>query len=136
MTYNPAEGYPRIVPGLRYDDVAAAIAWLSEAFGLREELRWSDGSGTTRLAEMRFGDAAVFLGSNPEGETLNVYVDDVDAHFRQAKVAGATIVDEPEDKPWGLRQYRADDPAGHRWEFSQWLRDVPPEEWGATPATP
>ena len=49
--------------------------------------------------------------------------------------AGATIVFPPEDKPWGLRQYRADDPAGNRWEFSQWIRDVVPEDWGATPAS-
>ncbi len=43
---------------------------------------------------------------------------------------------EPEDRPWGLRQYIAQDLDGHRWEFSQFLRDVPAAEWGATLAEP
>jgi hypothetical protein len=28
-SYNPADGFPRIMPSLRYGDVAAALAWLS-----------------------------------------------------------------------------------------------------------
>ena len=98
MSYDPRDGYPRVVPVLAYADVAAAIGWLSSAFGTRE-----------------------------------VLVDDVDEHFERAREAGAKIVAEPEDKPWGLRQYRAEDPGGHRWEFSEHLRDVRPEDWGATP---
>ena len=45
-----------------------------------------------------------------------VEVDDADAHFRQAKSAGATILSEPEDQPHG-RLYRAEDLEGHRWMF-------------------
>jgi len=49
-----------------------------------------------------------------------VDVDDVDAHFAWAKEAGATILSEPEDVPdVGVRHYRAEDPEGHRWMFSQ-----------------
>jgi uncharacterized glyoxalase superfamily protein PhnB len=43
---------------------------------------------------------------------------DVDAHYRQAKSAGATILTEPEDGPPG-RRYRAEDIEGHRWMFMQ-----------------
>jgi PhnB protein len=35
------------------------------------------------------------------------------------------------DKPWGLRQYLVRDPEGHMWEFSQHVRDVPAQDWGA-----
>jgi len=69
------------------------------------------------------------LGST--STALVVLVDDVDAHFQQARTRGATIVTQPQDKPWGLRQYTAEDLDGHRWEFSQYLRHAPPEEWGA-----
>jgi uncharacterized glyoxalase superfamily protein PhnB len=43
---------------------------------------------------------------------------------------GARIVMEPTDFPYGERQYEAEDFAGHRWTFSETLRDVAPEEWG------
>ena len=29
--------------------------------------------------------------------------------------------------------YATEDPEGHRWSFAQLLREVPAEEWGATP---
>jgi uncharacterized glyoxalase superfamily protein PhnB len=45
-------------------------------------------------------------------------VDDVDAHYRRARAAGATIASEPEDQPHGSRIYRALDPEGHRWIFA------------------
>jgi uncharacterized glyoxalase superfamily protein PhnB len=49
-----------------------------------------------------------------------VEVGDVDAHFAKARAAGATILSEPEDVPdVGVRHYRAEDPEGHRWMFSQ-----------------
>jgi hypothetical protein len=37
---------------------------------------------------------------------------------------------EPTDFEYGERQYRAEDPAGHQWTFSETLADVAPEEWG------
>lgn len=142
-TYDPADGFPRVMPSLRYEDVAAALAWLADAFGLEEHLRWTGEDGVVRHAEMRLGDAFVELSSaseeNPTPKALRaasgalvVLVDDVDAHLARARSRGASIVSEPEDRPWGLRQYTAEDPDGHRWEFSQFLRHVPPEDWGAT----
>ena len=43
-----------------------------------------------------------------------VHVDDVDADFRRAKVAGATILSEVESSENGER-YRAEDREAHRW---------------------
>jgi uncharacterized glyoxalase superfamily protein PhnB len=129
------------MPSLRYEDLSEALEWLSRAFGLKEHLRWVDEDGTVIHAEMRIADAFVELFAGPPGSdrsteghgchALVVLVDDVDGHYRRARKAGALVIAEPEDKPWGLRQYTAQDPGGHRWEFSQHLRDVPPAEWGA-----
>ncbi len=142
MSYNPAKGSPRIMPSLRYEDVGKALAWLSHVFGLKEHLRWTDEHGIVRHAEMRIDTAFIELAQAPEGsvtpqrlgqvwQSLVVLVDDVDAHYQHVKAAGTTIIAEPQDKVWGLRQYTAEDLEGHRWEFSQHLRDVPPAEWGA-----
>ena len=60
-----------------------------------------------------------------------VRVEDVDAHCERAASLGAVIADPPTDHGYGERQYSVVDPGGHRWMFSQTLRDVAPEEWGA-----
>lgn len=140
--YDPAKGFPRIMPSLRYEDVGRALEWLARAFGLKEHLRWVGKDGTVRHAELRIEDAFIELSEGPEGyrnpaalgqvcQSLVVFVDHVDTHCEKARAAGANIVAEPEDKPWGLRQYTAEDLEGQRWEFSQHLRDVEPADWGA-----
>jgi uncharacterized glyoxalase superfamily protein PhnB len=65
-------------------------------------------------------------------QLVHAYVDDVDAHCARARAAGAKIEREPADQEYGDRNYGAIDPEGHRWFFAQKLRDVAPEEWGAT----
>jgi len=134
---------PRITPYLLYEDVAAALDWLAAAFGFEEALRYADEDGTVTHAEMRLDDGVIFMGhpgpefKNPRhlGQAtvhVHVYVDDVNAHFERAKAAGATIVMEPVEEPYGDRRYDAEDPEGVRWSFAEHVRDVSPEEWGAT----
>jgi uncharacterized glyoxalase superfamily protein PhnB len=142
MPYNPAEGFPRVMPRLRYADVSAAISWLTRAFGFEEYLRWADQGGTVQHAEIHLGDVFVELSAAHDdyqtprhlgkwSQSLIVLVDDVAAHYARARAAGADVITEPANMPWGLRQYTVEDLAGHRWEFSQYLRHVPAAEWGA-----
>jgi PhnB protein len=133
-----------ITPYLLYEDVGAALLFLSKAFGFKEKLRYTGEAGYVNHAEMRLGDGKIFLGDpgeqyrNPKkvGETVSIYVlvDDVDAHYERAKAAGAAIDEEPADQVYGERRYSAVDPEGHRWFFAQPIKDVAPEEWGATVA--
>ena len=145
MSYNPEDGFPRVFPHVFYEDVAEALDWLPNAFGFREVLRWSAPDGPVMFAEMESGGAAIMLGHpgsdyrNPKrvGQTsayVSVFVDDLDSHCEQARAAGAEIVEEPADKPWGLREYAALDPEGQRWGFVQHVRDATPQEWGAAVA--
>ena len=142
-----------ITPMISYEDAGAAADWLAHAFGFEEALRYTENSGKVSHVELRLGDGAIMLGSPPGyvnplhlreteagrawNETafvidgVHVYVEDVDAHFAHAREAGATILSELEDQPFGDRQYRAEDLEGHRWMFATHVRDVPAEEWGA-----
>jgi uncharacterized glyoxalase superfamily protein PhnB len=142
MSGNTVNDFPAVLPRLRYEDVSDAATWLCEAFGFREHLRWADGKGVVQHAEIRLGGVLVELSAAHEeyeapkrlgklSQSLIVLVDDVDDHHAKARSAGADIITEPNDMPWGLRQYIADDFAGHRWEFAQYMRDVPAGEWGA-----
>lgn len=140
MPHNPPEGYQRITPYLLYEDVAGSLDWLTDAFGFREKLRFPGPEGNITHAEIELGDGVIMLGDpgdeyrNPKRlgqatQLVHVYVDDVDKHFRRAKEAGATIVSELEDQTYGDRRYIAEDLEGHRWTFSQHVRDVAPEDW-------
>lgn len=146
MSYNPAHGFPRVVPSLFYTDLDAASRWLCEVAGFREILRWSDPDGVPRHIDLELNGAVVMLDGGEPGyaapapdrqpsSQVLVWVDDVDAVHDRAGKADGTVVRPPRDTPWGLRQFVAADPEGHRWEFTQHVRDVPAEEWGAT-ATP
>jgi uncharacterized glyoxalase superfamily protein PhnB len=46
------------------------------------------------------------------------------------------VLQEPEEFEYGEREATVEDPAGHRWQFSQTIRDVAPEEWGGTTVEP
>jgi uncharacterized glyoxalase superfamily protein PhnB len=132
-----------IVPYLLYEDAEAALDFLSRAFGFQEVLRYTGEQGYVNHAEMRIGDGVIYLGDpgddyrNPKQlgqETVGIYVvvDDVDAHCERARAAGAEITREPTDEEYGDRMYHARDLEGHRWYFAQHIREVAPEEWGAT----
>lgn len=130
MLANRSMPEPTVIPVLAYDDVAAAVAWLGEAFGFAERLRI--GSHRVQLA---VGDGAVVVregGGRAGSSSVMVRVEDARAHLERARAAGARIVQELADHPYGERQYAAEDPAGHRWVFSQSLADVDPASWGGT----
>lgn len=122
----------RIAPYLLYEDGAAAIEFLTNAFGFAEHMRMEDG-GVVNHAELRLGDDSVMLGQpgedfkNPRNAghvtaLVHIYVDDVDAVYERAKAAGAEIVMEPTDQEYGDRRFDAKDPEGHFWSISTPLR--------------
>ncbi len=65
-------------------------------------------------------------------QSLTIFVENVEAHFAQAKAAGATIVEELHETVYGELQYGVEDPEGHHWLFSRHAHDVDPAAWGAT----
>jgi uncharacterized glyoxalase superfamily protein PhnB len=133
-----------VTPYLLYEDVAGALEWLAKAFGFTETLRFTGQGGYVNHAEMDVGDGSpIYLGDpgddyrNPKrlgGSTsmVYVYVVDVDTHHSRAKNAGAHVFEEPADHDYGDRRYGAEDLEGHQWFFAQQLKEVAPEEWGAT----
>ena len=128
---------------ISYEDVALAINWLSDAFGFREAgERFTDDEGRVTHAELQLDGATVMLGwpgpdyrspkrhaeeCEPAARWLatpwvidgvHVEVGDLDAHYERARAAGASVLREPENLPFG-RLYSAADLEGHRWMFTQ-----------------
>ena len=136
----------QVVPMLSYEDCGAAAEWLARAFGFSEHERYSDDDGRVTHVTLSAGDGVVMIGwPGPDYRSprhhaesceaaarwldvpyvvngVYVAVDDVDAHYAQAREAGARILSEPEDQSFGDRHYRVEDLEGHRWMFSAPIR--------------
>lgn len=119
------ETAPRIYPTLRYDDAPKAIDFLVDAFGfVRHEIHEGD-DGTINHAQLAYDTGLVMLSSRRgDGDkfeakrmALYVAVDDPDTHHAQAVAAGAEIIMELTDQPYGSREYAAIDPEGNAWSF-------------------
>ena len=129
---------PAIVPCLSYRDAPAAIAWLKEAFGFTENMVVPGPDGTIAHAQLAFDGGMVMVGSVRDDElqmrtpcdlggvTQSIYivVEDTDAHHERAVAAGAEIVRELEDTPYGSRDYSARDPEGHLWNFGTYRPSI------------
>ncbi len=120
----------QIIPYLFYRDVPAALAFLTRAFGFREEMRHATPSSGLH-AEASPEGQIVMLGQAGAGHGLKtpadvggatmgvfIYLDGVDQHYERAKAAGAEIVHPPKEAPYG-RNYWANDPEGHPWFFTE-----------------
>jgi len=67
---------------------------------------------------------------------VKVRVPDVDAAFARARDFGARALEEPKTYEYGERSCVFEDLAGHRWELTETVRDVEPEEWGGVTVAP
>jgi uncharacterized glyoxalase superfamily protein PhnB len=132
-----------VTPVLIYPDVRAAVAWLGSAFGFEERVRIGD----DHRAQLRVGSDGAVVVADVRGEKVapsagvvthevKVRVPDVDAAFERARDAGALVLEEPRTWEYGERSCLLEDPGGHRWELTQTVRDVEPEEWGGTTVAP
>lgn len=128
-----------VIPVLVYPDVRAAVAWLTDAFGFTERVR----VGEDHRSQLQIGaDGAVIVADvrgerrSPQAGTvthlIKVRVADVEAAFQRARAGGARVLESPTDREYGERDCTVEDFAGHRWQFTQTMRDVAPAEWGGT----
>ncbi len=135
MRYNRSVPPCAVIPVLCFPDPAVAADWLAKAFGFTVRLR----IGNHRI-QMRAGEGCLTIreGSDAPNQScfVQVRIEDALAHCERARKAGATILTEPVDHRYGERQYNAQDFYGHRWDFTETIRDVDPESWGGTPGSP
>ncbi|MGO1078569.1 VOC family protein [Inquilinus sp. CA228] len=133
---------PALTPSVFYKDPKAALDWLEKAFGFERSMVITDQDGNLAHSEMRVGDGLIYVGpewtdsvASPASvggkntQSIHVYLDrGIDEHCARARAAGAVIPQDPVDQFYGDRSYRARDPEGHLWTFSQTVRQVSREE--------
>jgi uncharacterized glyoxalase superfamily protein PhnB len=127
---------------LVFREARAAIAFYRRAFGAVERLVMPNPGGAGVMhAELQIGSSIVMLSEeNPQqacrsAETLGgspvsfyVYLENVDAAYRQALDAGASACMPVQEMFWGDRIGTVLDPFGYSWTLATHTRDLTQEE--------
>ena len=139
---------PAVAPCVFYQDPVAAMKWLEAAFGFETTALVTDAEGQVGHAEMDCLGSPIGVGGEWAGPQLGgaamkspkslggagtqfmriTLPEGLDAHCEHARAAGARITDEPANQFYGARTYRAMDPEGHIWNFTEEVRVVSTEE--------
>jgi catechol 2,3-dioxygenase-like lactoylglutathione lyase family enzyme len=104
----------RVVPDLASRSLAEATAFYQQVLGLQVvmDLGW-----IVTLADPKRPHAQLSIMTQDLTAAvlpvISVQVDDVDACYRAARAAGADIVHELTDEPWGVRRFFVRDPDGN-----------------------
>ncbi len=143
MTVKPIpEGYHTITPQLAVENAAEAIEFYKKAFGAELVDHAKDPSGKKIWhASMRIGTSMLFvndvfpdMGGRESQSSIWLYVNDVDAAFKQATEAGAKALIPPADMFWGDRMAHVADPFNQTWTLATHIKDMTPEEMKAAEA--
>ncbi|HLY73048.1 MAG TPA: VOC family protein [Planctomycetota bacterium] len=135
------KGYHTLTPGLTVKDAAKAIDFYKKAFNAVERSRMGDPDGRVMHAELEIGDSLFMIGEEmldrgvrgPKSiggtaVSLNLYLDDADATFKQAVGAGAKGLQPVGLMFWGDLYGKVEDPYGHIWGLCTRVEDLSPEE--------
>jgi uncharacterized glyoxalase superfamily protein PhnB len=114
------EGVRTIQPFLHLHDAHKMIPFLEAAFGAETLGLAKSPEGAVLHATIRIGNATLEIDEahgefQPKLCHLHIYVPDTDAVYAQALCAGATLVETPQDKPYGDRSAGVKDPFGNTW---------------------
>ena len=111
------------------EDLPAARAFYGDALGLPHVFE-DDDSTVFRFANLlvnllRVEAADELVSPLPVGNRdagvraqFTLEVEDVDAQCAELTGRGVTLVNGPQDRPWGIRTAAFADPAGHVWELA------------------
>jgi uncharacterized glyoxalase superfamily protein PhnB len=141
------DNFPRLSSAIVYQDAAKAIEWLCDAFGFELRLKVEDDKGGIIHSELTYGEGVIMVAQEKPQDTthpwlvsmrspkslggattqsIQIYVDDADAHCAHARSRGATVVEEPSthdygEDYWADRSYGVADLDGHIWWVTQRL---------------
>jgi uncharacterized glyoxalase superfamily protein PhnB len=108
------------------DDVLAALDYFTRVLGFEKHFSYGN---PPVYAGIRRDDMLLYLtldadmvstlresGLHPD---VFLWVEDVDAAYKQHRTSGAKIIEEIADRPWGARQYVVEDPSGYHLKFAE-----------------
>ncbi len=117
-------------------DIVTSVRWYNEVLGFTVGQRF-ERDGKLAGAVIAAGDIRIVLNQDDgklgwdrikgQGLLLQINVSapaDVDATAERIRASGGAILDEPEDRPWGVRMFRFNDPDGFKLAISTPLSEM------------
>jgi len=114
------EGFHTITPYIAVREAHEVIDFIQKTFDAQGSILGVGSAGGIH-AEYKIGDSMLMIGGSaswkgtPMPTALHVYVKDADATYKRALAAGATVIREPADMPYGDREAGVKDVAGNHW---------------------
>lgn len=136
------EGFHTVTPHLTLKNTRQAITFYEKALNAKVlgVFPSPNGNGTMH-AQIQIGNSILMMGDEMPGQgcqsaetlgtspiSLYIYLADVDAAFKQAVAAGATVIMPVAEAFWGDRCGTLKDPFGYSWTIATHTRDLTPEE--------
>ena len=127
----PSPARPQVVcrhlhPSLFVADVRSAVDYYVEKLGFEPGFTWGE---PPSIAGVNLGDVQLFLRQgrpSPAGCVVQFVVDDADALFEFQRANGVAVVEEPDDREYGIRDYLVKDLHGHHLGFGHYIFTVGP----------
>ena len=107
-------------------DILAAVDFYTSKLGFRLGFTWGD---PPTFAGVNLGEAQIFLAQgtpDPRGFSVQFVVGDADELHEFQRANGVEVVEPPEDRPYGLRDYAVRDLHGHILGFGHYIYTVGP----------
>ena len=137
------DGFHTVTPHLVVKDCAKAIEFYKKAFGavVRRLHLTPDGKSVMHV-DLQIGDSIVMMNDDFRGGaaspisegggsancTMHIYSGNVDALWKSAVEAGATVKMPLADQFWGDRYGMLTDPYGHNWSLAAHIADPTEQE--------
>lgn len=111
-------------PGFTVNDLETSLAWYRDVLGFQVEEKWEH-DGKLAGVGLRAGDVRFMIGQDDwkkgrdrkKGEGFRMYCEtaqDVDALARTIESRGGRLDQQPQDQPWGSRDFSLTDPDGFK----------------------
>jgi uncharacterized glyoxalase superfamily protein PhnB len=111
-------------PGFTVNDLQRSLAWYRDVLGFAVDERW-ERDGKLMGVSLKAGKVDFMIGQDDwkkgrdrkKGEGFRLYcttTQDVDALAKKIKAKGGSLDQEPQDQPWGSRDFSLTDPDGFK----------------------
>src|SRR5215831_20029960 len=119
-------------PSLTVNDLDRSLSWYRDVLGFGVEETWKD-DGKVVGVSLRAGDVSFMIGQDDwkkgrdrkKGEGFRIFCTtrrNVDDLAKRIKSKGGLLDHEPQDQPWGVRDFSVTDPDGFKITIAQNLR--------------
>jgi uncharacterized glyoxalase superfamily protein PhnB len=127
------KGFHTVTPYLMVNDARGLIEFIERAFDGKTTAIMKNDEGKIMHSTIQLGDSLIMVAetmerAHPMPAMLYLYVDDVDAMYRQALEANGTSLREPVDEFYGDRSAGIKDEWNNQWWLAKHIEDVSEEE--------